>query len=428
MTDSTLNAALQALQDRDGGRAEPRGRTRRAGALLGRARRLLLRTTVFLLLGGGVNVAVAYALGLFVDVSQGRTESAGSWTGRNQWTVTRWSRTGAAYVLSVREPGSNWSPGQATGPPDTPTGGDQVTAWASQTPDAQAEWLLLEYAEPVVPKAVRVYEIYSTGALNRVTALDPAGREVEAWAGVDPTPQGRRIAMSEVPLRALTFATKRIKVYLDSPAVSNWNEVDAVGLVGADDQVQWAVSAEASSTYASSSGGGLSLIAGGPSALAPEWGGLREPSDDLVSFRIRREERAIEARGWPMLSLWGPIPSTRIAQANAVQVPGGVPVSGKFLTSSLVVRKLGANGTAGPVPGEPPLLLYPVWRGFLFNSGFYGVVLLGLFWALTAPRRFVREVGRMRRGCCIACGYDLGFDFAPGCPECGWRRNDARAR
>ena len=39
-----------------------------------------------------------------------------------------------------------------------------------------------------------------------------------------------------------------------------------------------------------------------------------------------------------------------------------------------------------------------------------------------APRRFVREVGRVRSGRCIVCGYDLGYDFIAGCPECGWRR------
>ena len=32
-------------------------------------------------------------------------------------------------------------------------------------------------------------------------------------------------------------------------------------------------------------------------------------------------------------------------------------------------------------------------------------------------------VGRMRRGACIGCGYDLGYDFVRGCPECGWRRD-----
>src|SRR5688572_21981836 len=95
-------------------------------------RRVLLRALWFFVLGAAANVVVAYALGMFMDVSAGRTESAGTWTGQNQWTVTRWARRGATYILSVREPGADWSPGQATGPPDTPTGGDAVTAWAPQ--------------------------------------------------------------------------------------------------------------------------------------------------------------------------------------------------------------------------------------------------------------------------------------------------------
>ena len=51
---------------------------------------------------------------------------------------------------------------------------------------------------------------------------------------------------------------------------------------------------------------------------------------------------------------------------------------------------------------------------------------LWLVWAvLTRPRRFFVEVSRVRRGCCIACGYDLGYDLRAGCPECGWRRERA---
>src|SRR5947209_17539718 len=51
-----------------------------------------------------------------------------------------------------------WGPEQVTGEPDTKQAGDFPTAWASQTPDDQDEWLLLEYAEAVVPTAVRVHE------------------------------------------------------------------------------------------------------------------------------------------------------------------------------------------------------------------------------------------------------------------------------
>ena len=59
----------------------------------------------------------------------------------------------------------------------------------------------------------------------------------------------------------------------------------------------------------------------------------------------------------------------------------------------------------------------------MFNSVFYAAILAIGSWLLVKPRRLVLELLRMRRGCCIACGYELDFDFRSGCPECGWRRS-----
>ena len=393
-------------------------------------RRLLVRCLVFLVLGAAVNVAVAIALGLFVDVSLGTTQTADSWTGRHQWTVTRWNRVGATYVLSVREGAANWSPGQAIGPPNTPTtGGDQVTAWASATTDAQEEWLLLEYAEAVVPKAVRVYETCSTGAVSKVSVFTLGGVEVEAWCGIDPSPPGQGLALSEIPLHT-NIATRKVKVYIDSQRVPSWNEIDAVGLVGPDDKVHWAIGADASSTYASARGG-ASLAGVAPQDLAPAWGGLRSPGPDLAASRILHEERAIEARGWPMLALWGPVPDRRTrgsAGAGTMKSLTGAPMPGAgggAMVSGFLVMNTSAPA---PTPQQQALLVRPVWPGFLVNSAVFAVLLAGLHWALVVPRRFVREVSRMRRGCCVSCGYDLGFDFVPGCPECGWRRDAAASR
>ena len=53
----------------------------------------------------------------------------------------------------------------------------------------------------------------------------------------------------------LDFPVKTIKVYIDSPAVPGWNEIDAVGLRDAEGKTAWAKTVEASSTYASLSGG-----------------------------------------------------------------------------------------------------------------------------------------------------------------------------
>jgi hypothetical protein len=69
-----------------------------------------------------------------------------------------------------------------------------------------------------------------------------------------------------------------------------------------------------------------------------------------------------------------------------------------------------------------------IWLGLVANGMLYGLLLWLLRLAIVKPKRFFTEVGRMRRGCCIGCGYDLGFDFIRGCPECGWRRGEAPIR
>ena len=142
-----------------------------------------------------------------------------------------------------------WGPEQATGAPDTPNAGDIRTAWASKTPDGQPEWLDLEYATPVMPLAVLVYETYNPGALCRVTVFDTQGQEHEVWSGSDPTSDDRQKGVSVVPFQ-MEYKICRVRIYLDSPKVKGWNEIDAVGLLGEDGMTQWAVRATASSTYA----------------------------------------------------------------------------------------------------------------------------------------------------------------------------------
>jgi len=376
-----------------------------------------------------VNIAVAFALALLVDVSQGAVRSAGGWTGDEEWTVTRWSRTGATYILSVWEASRDWSPGEATGPPDAPNGGDSVRAWASASADGQEEWLLLEYEHAVVPVAVRVYETCSTGALSKISFITDGGEEVAAWSGTDPTPTGARVGMSVVPLR-VSLPVKRLKLYFDSARVAGWNEVDAVALVGAGGRQSWARSARASSTYAARYGAGAGAADGGPAALAPPWTGM-DSSKPRRSAGIKTVHRAVEARGWPMLALWAdvsrnPTPTSPApAPTTLTHTTLGAGTPALMTTGFLVTGGSGAaapGGAMAPVQGQAALPLRPIWGAFLANSAFYAVVLFGLFWALVVPRRFVRELSRLRRGCCVACGYDLGFDFVPGCPECGWRR------
>ncbi len=151
--------------------------------------------------------------------------------------------------LAVPQQKRGWGPEQMTGPPDTLLAGDFQTAWASQDPDAQREWLVLEYAEPIQPKAVVIHATYNPGAVDKVGLFDPEEKEVVAWSGTDPTPRTAAKGISVIPVK-VKFKTKRIKIYLDSPAVPGWNEIDAVGLRDADGKTHWAIKATASSTYA----------------------------------------------------------------------------------------------------------------------------------------------------------------------------------
>jgi hypothetical protein len=143
----------------------------------------------------------------------------------------------------------DWGPEQATGPPDTFRAGDIVTAWASRTDDGQPEWLLLRFAKPVRPSGLLIYETYNPGAVHRVSLFQADGTEIVAWSGEDPTPPGSEKGISAIPLKA-DFLVDQVRIHLDSPAVKGWNEIDAVGLRGLERKTQWAIAAQASSTYA----------------------------------------------------------------------------------------------------------------------------------------------------------------------------------
>ena len=71
---------------------------------------------------------------------------------------------------------------------------------------------------------------------------------------------------------------------------------------------------------------------------------------------------------------------------------------------------------------DPIMLRHPILLGLSADSVVYGTLLFALYLLTFGLRRFVRESLRLRRGHCMQCGYDLRFDLAGGCPECGWRQ------
>jgi hypothetical protein len=344
--------------------------------------------------------------------------------------VSRWDRAGAVQIESTRVRGLDWGPEQAAGEPDTLAPGDQTTAWASQSADGSPEWLIFTFAKAVVPRELHVYENCAPGALVRVTAIDDAGTEIEAWAGVDPNTTawgaGGAVPVSKVPL-TLTAPTKRIKIFLASDKVAGWNEVDAVALIDDAGGKQWARGVEASSTYAAgrggSGGGGID-----PIVLAPSWARLDRVSREFEAQTVNRDARVIDARGWPLVALSAEMV---LSPGNAIPPPQStLLMSGGALTISGASAPFGSSSTiAITTPAAPgvrtPLPRRPIWVGVIGDTVLFAIA-WGVIWlVLTVPRRFVRDLARVRRGACVQCGYDLGYDFIRGCPECGWRRGPA---
>ena len=141
-----------------------------------------------------------------------------------------------------------WDAKQMVGPPNTLRPGDNQTAWASTTEDDSKVWIELVYEAPMKATEIQIYETYNPGAVYQVSAFVD-DKEIRIWKGKDPTTPDQRMGISKIPLKADLEEFSRIRIYLDSPRVAGWNEIDAVGVLDDRQKIHWAVDASASSNY-----------------------------------------------------------------------------------------------------------------------------------------------------------------------------------
>ncbi len=395
------------------------------------------------------------------NTSTGYTQAAAT-LDRQVWLVDRWSRVGCQLTRSVvaptpREP---WSPEQATGAPDTPRMHDLDTAWASATSDSQVEWLILTFDPPVPALRVRIIESNAPGAIVRVAVKGPsapADRDT-GWttihtATVTPAPNSTPDSFSPTitptpsllpsltsavsgasgaaaappadpnapppPLlpiavefaippdpRAGTAAAPllitSVRIDLDSPNVRGWNEIDAVALVTGDATPHWATEAIASSTYANRSRTAPASLA--PESVLASWISLPTAPTPTDPAHLAPHDHLYASYGFPWPALAGSCDlSTVTRPGNSFDIATIVPLAR-------------ADTTPAIIPWRPLPL------GLLLNTLVHAAVFAALAAIVAAPFRISRELRRMRKGHCVRCGYDLRFDFAKGCPECGFLR------
>ena len=167
----------------------------------------------------------------FQDVYEGR----GWWLGTNGsgpvYLAPHLNWASSVLGFSTQYRPLDWSAAQVLGAPDTyPAYGDIPSAWASVTPDGQAEYIELGFHAPVPIMSVFIYETYGPGAVNKVSVRNSTSMQwVEVWSGTaSPAPPVARIFNVTFPLTA--FPVDGVRLDVDSPAVPDWNEIDAVGL------------------------------------------------------------------------------------------------------------------------------------------------------------------------------------------------------
>jgi len=186
-------------------------------------------------------------------------------------------------VVALRD----WGPEQVIGEPNTPGAGDIVTAWASASQDNQKEWLICEYENFIKSREVHIYETYNPGAVYKVAALNDDDEEVVAWEGKDPTATNQPMGVSKIPLN-VDFAFKKIKIYIDSPAVRGWNEIDAVGLRDAEGKLHWAKDVKASSTFAQPNAG--AVVVRPRQALPEQTARIEKLENEVKELKEKLEE------------------------------------------------------------------------------------------------------------------------------------------
>lgn len=180
--------------------------------------------------------------------------------GEQQWEIrydsssASWDEVVAADRIRLRRPPEpkyrSYGPEQLIGPPNTERAGDYSTAWASKYPDSAVEWILVEYQTEVPVSEIAIYETYNPGAVTKIFAVDSMGVESIIWTSevdrsVSEQKRKLRIALQE------STETKLIKIEIDSPAVSGWNEIDTVAVRDNHGEWHWPVRADASSSYSS---------------------------------------------------------------------------------------------------------------------------------------------------------------------------------
>ena len=129
---------------------------------------------------------------------------------------------------------TDWSADRATGAPDAMEScADNANAWASLEA-GDGEVLTLYYDTPVEPTQINIHQNYNPGAITSVELIPEEGDfTIPIANSADTRTTCPGVFSIDVSLNTNVIG---VVIHLDQVAIGDWNEIDAVELVGLSDE------------------------------------------------------------------------------------------------------------------------------------------------------------------------------------------------
>jgi hypothetical protein len=138
-----------------------------------------------------------------------------------------WSSTVTSFSSQYSTTRNNAA--SVAGAPDVyPRHVDTVGAWAPETTSGGHEWIVVQFAEPVVARTLLWCETFHPGVVVRIDDLSDVNAPVVLWEGTFTAPGN--VAQVAVVMLAQPRRIQTVRIVLDTALVRGWNEIDAVGL------------------------------------------------------------------------------------------------------------------------------------------------------------------------------------------------------
>lgn len=147
---------------------------------------------------------------------------------KGQWAATATAST----TYHGAKDQEAYAPWQATGAANISQRSDDPKSWTPAEPDTGIEWLEVTFAKPVNATEIRVRQNLGPGAIIKLELIDDKGAKHAVFEGVDERKYDEWTWWFTQTFEKTPYLVSGAKITLATNAVSGWNEIDAVQLIG----------------------------------------------------------------------------------------------------------------------------------------------------------------------------------------------------